>query len=279
MNRRLPLALLMLPLCAALGACSTPITAPLDYFSGVHKLPIIGGSSDLQTESVRSIRTLTVNRIAAMPIVETPDKSDNVVAEGAGEAISAELFSEMSLLGGWEVVPDSDVEQAMQKLPPSTAGNLEDNALALGRQVSADAVIYGTVERYRERVGVDYAAASPAAVTFTLHMIDMKSQQVVWTAKFTKAQKALSENILNLYNFLQYFRALGTGARDRKRRGQRGGRRLTRRTGVKPERQALRARQLRADERDVASVPGRSGLISLRGLFGGLFSQVIYARR
>jgi hypothetical protein len=204
MNRRLPLALLMLPLCAALGACSTPITAPLDYFSGVHKLPIIGGSSDLQTESVRSIRTLTVNRIAAMPIVETPDKSDNVVAEGAGEAISAELFSEMSLLGGWEVVPDSDVEQAMQKLPPSTAGNLEDNALALGRQVSADAVIYGTVERYRERVGVDYAAASPAAVTFTLHMIDMKSRQVVWTAKFTKAQKALSENILNLYNFLQY---------------------------------------------------------------------------
>jgi hypothetical protein len=88
-------------------------------------------------------------------------------------------------------------------LPPSTVGNLQDNALALGRAVSADAVLYGTVERYKERVGVDYAAASPAAVTFTLHLIDLKSGEVLWTAKFSKSQKALSENVLNLVNFLQ----------------------------------------------------------------------------
>jgi len=187
----------------AMPACSLPVLAPLNIFGTSSKLPIIGGSSNLQTESVASIKTLPENRIAVMPILETPDKIDNVVAEGAGEAISAELYSELSLAGGWQVVPDGDVEQAMAKLPPSTPGNLQDNALALGRAVSADGVLYGTVERYKERVGVAYAAASPAAVTFTLHLIDIKSKQVVWTAKFSKSQKALSENVLNLVNFIQ----------------------------------------------------------------------------
>src|ERR1700674_1244222 len=187
----------------AMPACSLPFFAPLNKYDSPSKLPIIGGSSSLQTNSVASIKTLAENRIAVMAILETPDKIDNVVNEGAGEAISAELYSEMSLVGGWQLAPDSDVGQAMAKLPPSTPGNLQDNALALGHAVSADGVIYGTVERYKERVGVAYAAASPAAVTFTLHLIDIKSKEVVWTAKFSKSQKALSENMLNLVNFLQ----------------------------------------------------------------------------
>ncbi len=201
--RRWILGLGALSAAIAITACSLPVASPIDNMMSANRLPIIGGSSDLQTESVRSIRTLTENRIAVMPILETPDKIDNLVAEGAGEAIGAELYSEMSLVGGWQVVPDSDVGQAMDKLPPVTPGNLQADALALGRAVSADGVIYGTVERYKERVGVDYAAASPAAVTFTLHLIDIKSGEVVWNAKFSKSQKALSENLLNLANFIQ----------------------------------------------------------------------------
>ena len=197
------LGLAALAAALAIAACSLPITAPIESLYGSPRLPIIGGSSNLQTESVPSIKTISENRVAVMPVLEAPDKFGGVVADGAGEAISAELYSEMSMSGGWEIVPDTDVEQAMSRLPPSTAGNLQDNALALGRAVSADAVLYGTVERYKERVGVDYAAASPAAVTFTLHLIDLKSREVVWTAKFSKSQKALSENVLNLVNFLQ----------------------------------------------------------------------------
>lgn len=177
--------------CSAVAACS------------LRSVPIVGGPSALQSESVRSIKTITVRRIAVMPILEAADQTDKAIADGAGEALSAELYSEMSVTGGWEIVPDIDVAQAMQKLPPTTVGNLQENALALGREVSADAVLYGTVERYKERIGVDYAAASPAAVSFTLHLIDRKSKQVVWTAKFSKSQKALTENMMNLISFLQ----------------------------------------------------------------------------
>jgi hypothetical protein len=106
------------------------------------------------------------------------------------------------MMGGWEVVPQDDVGTAMQQLPPLTLADLDQNALALGRTVAADGVLYGTVNRYRERVGFDYAAQTPSAVAFTLQFVDEKSKQVVWTAKFAKEQKALTENVLDLPNFL-----------------------------------------------------------------------------
>jgi len=157
---------------------------------------------DVKSHAVRSIKTITINRVAVMPVVDDPANGDPL-APGAAEAISAELYGQVAIAGGWEPIPEQDVADAMQKLPPSNLGNLDDNALKLGHQVSADGVIYGTVERYKERVGMDYSAASPASVTFSLKFVDLKSKQIVWTAKFAKSQAALSQNLFDLANFVQ----------------------------------------------------------------------------
>jgi len=158
---------------------------------------------DITTKSVRSIKAVTVNRIAVMPLIDDPPQGAEPLEAGAADAISAELYSQAALAGSWEVVPEDDVVQAVQKLPPNSAKDLDENAPQLGRLVSADGVLYGSVERYQERVGLDYAAASPASVTFKLKFVDMKSGQVVWHADFAKSQKALSQNIFNLVNFVQ----------------------------------------------------------------------------
>jgi len=157
---------------------------------------------DVKTHAVRSIKTIAINRVAVMPLVEDP-ASGEPLAPGATDAISAELYSQVATAGGWDPIPTQDVDEAMQKLPPTTFANLDENALKLGREVSADGVLYGTVERYKERVGADYAAASPASVSFSLKFVDLKSQQVVWTAKFAKSQTALSQNLFDLANFVQ----------------------------------------------------------------------------
>jgi len=157
---------------------------------------------DVKTHAVRSIKTLTINRVAVMPLVDAPAGGEPL-APGAAEAITAELYSQVAVAGGWDPVPQQEVADAMQKMPPSTIANLDENALKLGHDVSADGVIYGTVERYKERVGMDYSAASPAAVTFSLKFVDLKSKQVVWTAKFAKTQAALSQNLFDLANFVQ----------------------------------------------------------------------------
>ncbi len=74
--------------------------------------------------------------------------------------------------------------------------------MALGRKLNVDGVLYGSVHQYRERVGYDYAAQTPAAVAFTLNFVDEKSGQIVWTANFAKEQKALTENVLDLPTFI-----------------------------------------------------------------------------
>jgi hypothetical protein len=158
---------------------------------------------DVKSHAVRSIKTIAINRIAVMPLIESAPGGGEPLAPGAAEAISAELYSQVAVAGGWDPIPEQDVADAMQKMPPTTLGNLDENALKLGHDVSADGVIYGTVERYKERVGADYAASSPASVAFSLKFVDLKSGQVVWTAKFAKSQAALSQNLFDLANFVQ----------------------------------------------------------------------------
>lgn len=195
-------ALLVALLCAAGGCSGINGEKPIHNVSLPTSLPFFGHNGDLHVQAVRSIKSIKVRRIAVMPMLESP-AGDESVAEGSGETISAELYSQMSLAAGWEVVPQADVAVAMQKLPPPSPANLEHDASELGRLVSADVVIYGTVDKYRERVGLDYAAQSPAAVAFSLHVVDVDLKQVIWSAKFDKAQKALTENIFDIASFFK----------------------------------------------------------------------------
>ena len=36
---------------------------------------------------------------------------------------------------------------------------------------------------------MEYSAASPASVAFSLKFVDLKSRQIVWTAKFAKRKR------------------------------------------------------------------------------------------
>ncbi|HLX04294.1 MAG TPA: hypothetical protein VKR28_02110 [Candidatus Binatus sp.] len=195
-------ARLALVACALLMAagCTTIAADAVNSTTGAVSDAI--NQRDVKTHAVRSIKTVAINRIAVMPLAED-SAGGEPLAPGAADAISAELYSQVAMAGGWDPIPAQDVDSAMQKLPPTTVANLDENALKLGREVSADGVLYGTVERYQERVGMDYSAASPASVSFSLKFVDLKSQQVVWTAKFAKSQAALSQNLFDLANFVQ----------------------------------------------------------------------------
>jgi len=161
-------------------------------------------SGDIQAHAVPSIKQVKVNTIAVMPVIASPGDNGDVVADGGPDAVTAELYTQAALAGGWDVVPQDDVVRAMTNLPPSNPQNLDDNALKVGHTLAADGVLYGMLERYREREGLDYAAASPASVAFVLKFVDMNTKQIVWTAKFAKAQKSLSQNVFELANFVQH---------------------------------------------------------------------------
>ena len=186
----------------SLAACTPVIYSAADSTAQTVKGFIPTG--DLQAHAVRSIKQVKVDRIAVMPVVANPGTNGDVVADGGPDAVTAELYTQAALAGGWDVVPQDDVVRAMTNLPPTTPQNLDENAIKLGHALSVDGVLYGVLERYREREGLDYAAASPASVAFALKFVDMQTKQVVWSAKFAKAQKALAQNVFELANFVQH---------------------------------------------------------------------------
>jgi TolB-like protein len=73
----------------------------------------------------------------------------------------------------------------------------------IGQMVYADAVITGKMERFRERVGDEWGAKSPASVAFALELVDIRRGDVIWSARFDETQKSLSENIFALGDIRQ----------------------------------------------------------------------------
>jgi TolB-like protein len=191
-------------LLLAFAACSKDINTKFEdqVNDTVRGLPFVGDESGLNVHSVRSIKQVIIHKIAVMPLLDSPDQIDKALPPGSSESVTAQLYAQATVVGGWQVVPQDDVGDAMQQLPPTTLANMDANALALGKRLAADGVIYGTVNKYRERVGFEYSAQTPAAVAFTLNFVDEHSGQIVWTAKYAREQKALTENIFDLPNFI-----------------------------------------------------------------------------
>ena len=81
----------------------------------------------------------------------------------------------------------------------------KDTPLALARRVgkalSANAMMVGTVWKYRDRVGGTRAVESPASVAFAVYLIDVETGEVVWNKDFAQTQRSLFENILRAQSF------------------------------------------------------------------------------
>src|SRR5262249_30272158 len=85
---------------------------------------------DVKTQATPAIKQVNIDRITILPLVGDPAQQGSPLAPGAADAITAELYSQAALAGGWQVVPLDDVTQALQNLPPSTPADLESNAFA-----------------------------------------------------------------------------------------------------------------------------------------------------
>jgi hypothetical protein len=153
-------------------------------------------STDLEARRIRRIAVLLPSGMAPEPRVQA---SSTLPPAGKEEELSELLarlvYSAMAAMPNWQIVSDSEVREVAQSLPPGT-----DMARLrkIGEMVYADAVIVGRVERYRERIGNEWGAKSPASVAFVLNLIDVRRGDTVWSARFDETQKPLSENIFAL---------------------------------------------------------------------------------
>lgn len=126
--------------------------------------------------------------------------SSSQVPQGAGgenpsEMLARTIHRVMAPMPGWQIISESEVREVAQTLAPAS------DTLRLrqiGQLVYADAVITGRMQRFRERIGDEWGAKTPASVAFVLELVDVRRNDVVWSVRFDETQKALSENIFAL---------------------------------------------------------------------------------
>ncbi len=68
---------------------------------------------------------------------------------------------------------------------------------AFGKDMEADAILYGKLYRFRERIGSPYAVKTPASVAFSLILVRVADGAVLWRYSFDQTQEALTSNLLN----------------------------------------------------------------------------------
>jgi hypothetical protein len=160
-------------------------------------------SSDIATRKIRRIAIIALtasgDRKVPVPFASAPPNSNTSERE-APDLLARQLYSTMAAQPGWQIVSEQEVEEVGQAL-----GSLSERERlrSLGELVYADAVLTAEVRRYRERIGNEVGAKSPASVAFVMDLIDVRRGDVVWSGRFDETQKALSENIFAIGDISQ----------------------------------------------------------------------------
>lgn len=177
-------------------------TSPPYHWIGVLGLVLLAGCSLLHHNPPIDE---PIKLIAVMPIArEEPAGASTAeggprLKAGAEQVVTAEVYSVLAGSSNWRFVPDLTVAQALSKV--SSTGPLASRAQELGKLVHADAVLFGTVSRYKERMGGEYGAREPASVAFTLSLVSVSTGKLLWTRSFDETQQSLSANLLNWWQF------------------------------------------------------------------------------
>jgi len=155
-------------------------------------------SSDLEARKIRRIAVVPAAVVSDPPAQKIPfgtPLEPRTSEREAPESLTRFVYLAVTSLPNWQIVSESEVREVAQSVPGGAgAGRLRQ----IGEMVYADAILIGRVQRYRERVGDEWGAKSPASVAFVLDLVDVRRGDVIWSATFDETQKSLSENIFAL---------------------------------------------------------------------------------
>lgn len=118
------------------------------------------------------------------------------------------VLTDMLVIGlqrrGFEVVPMSKVAAEIIKMGEKKAySDLVATARRLSREFNSKLVVLGIVFEYRTREGSSIGVEKPAAVSFSLHLIQGTNGHILWSDRYYEIQKPLSENAFNIGRFLK----------------------------------------------------------------------------
>ncbi|MEA3468670.1 MAG: hypothetical protein U9R57_10675 [Thermodesulfobacteriota bacterium] len=140
-----------------------------------------------------------LNCIAVLPI-EVPATNNGTLTtaqkknlqEGAS-FLDSVMSEELAGREQFEILTGNQIDAI---LSDPWGGRLQQ-VRAIGRATGCGAVLETSLSQYRQRVGGTMSAETPAAVAFSMQMIDAEKGVVLWATAFKESQKALFEDLFS----------------------------------------------------------------------------------
>jgi hypothetical protein len=129
------------------------------------------------------------------PHAEQPLRQTVTVPAGAGDIVTQLLWSRLKARQGMTVLSPGEVTRALTSqaaLQPSAG---QSPAVAVAKQLKADASLIGQVLVYRERVGGRFGASPPATVGFEAKVVAADGQ-VLWEGNYYEKQRPMTEDLM-----------------------------------------------------------------------------------
>lgn len=153
-------------------------------------------------QPVETVAVLPIQRESPRRGMSLPGSEEEApVPAEASRTATAQIYAVLTERSDVRFVPDLTVRSLLESSAVPRAGDLLERARALGKAAQVDAVLFGSIWRFHERVGTQYGAREPAAVSLRLNLFDTRSGEVIWTGEFEETQEALTSNLLNAWMF------------------------------------------------------------------------------
>ena len=136
---------------------------------------------------------LALSRVAIAPF-RAASRAGAPALPSDATALVASYVAEGFSARGVDIVPSSDVAQALGTAEPGADLRA---ALAVARdKFGADALVAGSVHRFRDRDGQAMGSINPASVGFEVRVLRAADGKLLWSAVFDHTQVALGANAL-----------------------------------------------------------------------------------
>ncbi|MBU1273820.1 MAG: hypothetical protein KJ720_00425 [Proteobacteria bacterium] len=181
----------------------------------------LGCSTTDQSRAPRQEIAWIPKKLAVMPFIRV----DSPIQPGGTVScpLTGAVFNSGQIIPGAERVLDdalnNDLAQvtAVPFVPYAQTGlvfgriagrefkdTLRKDVMAAGEKLGADAVLVGFIFRFRQRQGTGYAVDKPASVAFDLSVVRVSDGTVLWKNSFDETQQSLSQDLLNLDQYMKH---------------------------------------------------------------------------
>lgn len=126
------------------------------------------------------------------------------IAEGAEDFLTNTVYTYMKEKTDFHLVPPGRGDRIRYEILKEDLGMSPRRLLVeMGKRLQTEAVLAGTLYRFRQRVGGPLSVETAASVGYGVHLIRVRDGRLLWSRHFDETQKSLSEDLFKFGTFVK----------------------------------------------------------------------------